>query len=1020
MADLEITLAWLGISQYHDRFVQAGFDSWETLLEITEADLNALNVEEVHQEKLQREIANTRRLARDTPIVSPINKSVSDSAYPASSSISSKNEPRVESSGKRGYRHRPKPDENAPQRPYSAYVLFSNHVREEVKDQSLPFIDISRQVGERWQAMSPADKDSWKQKAAVPWEKYKQEMVAYKKTENYVNYAKYLEAFETAPANRKVAIKAQSKHASSPDSNDEKDSRSSGASLPQNARSKEGLLPGQTFRTTDNSVNYVEGLGVSAKRRETGVPISRVRPSVISEVEVQRRAPYMQTLPRFRHGVPLRGRKKEQREEPPEVEHKEDSISKRIGQSTAIDHGSDSGGESVASGVGSMGSTDHVNADNLQHSVSAEGEQPFLGQASDLQWMQKLTTNLTKKPMESISKFEQRNNQESTQINPTDLHHAGLDTSKPDEYLYDIDNSFAEDQIDPYGLPIKPTTDTLIDIYFATIHPSFPVLDQNVFLDEYSQYVASVEPRTESRFRIFVPVLQLVLAIGAIHAHLTHAEWAGHDRDHLLFFARARSLGTESGLFEDRVYAAQIETFGLSAMYFLATHQLNRAWNVLGLAIRSAQALGMHLENHLQGLKEEDKLTRVRMWYAIVSLERTLCLVTGRPAMVKSTDCSAPVPLPPSLPDEGALEGISTSSQTLSPAGHQTRPASSTTSTHSSSTCGPRPYDKASESITTTFFFYYLELNALGQRVLESLYSPDIRLEKWSAIQARVSNLNAQLSQWHMTLPAALNSTIPSKDPRVESFKVALAILSNSLRTIINRPSLCSRDRLVPHQSESSVNADHDNASLCVSSARAVLALLPTEPNPQSIRQSPVWWTLTYYIKRAVTVLMLEMSFRAKHMPSEAEEMLKDAKKGMNWLLSMASTSSAARISWDQLSRLLRLVAPRIGGSTDDIMTAPLEHQSPNFMPSFQPWPEHMSKDPRGFDPDIWEPMDFMAHGDNSFPLDVQTDSRLGPIDPILAQDPILTMNGVDVMMLSQAYQAGRSQDWFGFDPGPY
>lgn len=42
MADLELTLSWLGMSQYLDRFVQAGFDSWDTLQCITEGDLEVV------------------------------------------------------------------------------------------------------------------------------------------------------------------------------------------------------------------------------------------------------------------------------------------------------------------------------------------------------------------------------------------------------------------------------------------------------------------------------------------------------------------------------------------------------------------------------------------------------------------------------------------------------------------------------------------------------------------------------------------------------------------------------------------------------------------------------------------------------------------------------------------------------------------------------------------------------------------------------------------------------------------
>ena len=40
MADLELTLTWLGMESYLEVFLEAGFDSWETVLEITENDLD--------------------------------------------------------------------------------------------------------------------------------------------------------------------------------------------------------------------------------------------------------------------------------------------------------------------------------------------------------------------------------------------------------------------------------------------------------------------------------------------------------------------------------------------------------------------------------------------------------------------------------------------------------------------------------------------------------------------------------------------------------------------------------------------------------------------------------------------------------------------------------------------------------------------------------------------------------------------------------------------------------------------
>ena len=40
MADLELTLTRLGMDRYFERFIEAGFDSWETFLDITENDMD--------------------------------------------------------------------------------------------------------------------------------------------------------------------------------------------------------------------------------------------------------------------------------------------------------------------------------------------------------------------------------------------------------------------------------------------------------------------------------------------------------------------------------------------------------------------------------------------------------------------------------------------------------------------------------------------------------------------------------------------------------------------------------------------------------------------------------------------------------------------------------------------------------------------------------------------------------------------------------------------------------------------
>ena len=42
MTDLVSILTRLGLDQYHDAFLEEGFDTWETVLDIQESDLSGI------------------------------------------------------------------------------------------------------------------------------------------------------------------------------------------------------------------------------------------------------------------------------------------------------------------------------------------------------------------------------------------------------------------------------------------------------------------------------------------------------------------------------------------------------------------------------------------------------------------------------------------------------------------------------------------------------------------------------------------------------------------------------------------------------------------------------------------------------------------------------------------------------------------------------------------------------------------------------------------------------------------
>lgn len=196
MTDLADIFTELGISHYLQVFIEQGFDSWDTILDITESDFDVLGVKLGHRRKIQRRIANTRGVSsdialdpRNTPPMERVIEEVPRLCSEAKEAISAR-------SVKRKYRRHPKPDENAPERPPSAYVIFSNKTREQLKGRNLTFTEIAKLVGEKWQNLSSCEKELYEKQAFTAKERYNNELAEYKKTNCYREYARYLVEFK--------------------------------------------------------------------------------------------------------------------------------------------------------------------------------------------------------------------------------------------------------------------------------------------------------------------------------------------------------------------------------------------------------------------------------------------------------------------------------------------------------------------------------------------------------------------------------------------------------------------------------------------------------------------------------------------------------------------------------------------------------------------------------------------------------------------------------------------------------
>jgi hypothetical protein len=123
MLDLSEVLGRLGLTEYLQSLTENGFHNWETVVDITEDDLNELKFKLGHRRALQREIATWRgipaslSLDAETPPAESTNLSIS--ALETLARQTSTPPPRE----KRRYRRHPRPDPNAPKKPKTACTI---------------------------------------------------------------------------------------------------------------------------------------------------------------------------------------------------------------------------------------------------------------------------------------------------------------------------------------------------------------------------------------------------------------------------------------------------------------------------------------------------------------------------------------------------------------------------------------------------------------------------------------------------------------------------------------------------------------------------------------------------------------------------------------------------------------------------------------------------------------------------------------------------------------------------------
>jgi len=168
------------------------------------------------------------------------------------------------------------------------------------------------------------------------------------------------------------------------------------------------------------------------------------------------------------------------------------------------------------------------------------------------------------------------------------------------------------------------------------------------------------------------------------------------------------------------LHTLTIQQTGLLSFYFLAIGHVSRSWVMIGISIRLALALGLHLRNEDPTAAEPKRKMLAHTWWSLHSIECLVSTITGRPPVIALEDCT--VSIPHNLPGERSNSQASS------------RPSSRRKPNYVS----PRPEGsrKTSESGrrgpgSDNYLTCHINNTLISQKALLKLYSPRTAAQSW-------------------------------------------------------------------------------------------------------------------------------------------------------------------------------------------------------------------------------------------------------------------------------------------------
>ena len=255
-----------------------------------------------------------------------------------------------------------------------------------------------------------------------------------------------------------------------------------------------------------------------------------------------------------------------------------------------------SGAESeVSAGAGSTGALDRTDEDFTREQARTTG---YMGKNSEITWLQRLReeNQFGDRPQDILGDERPRKLADASVTSFSSMRPPG-DVQLPlaetedgwtiNDYNYHLDDTsiFTFEAVDPYELPTPEVANHLFNAYMERVHPSFPVIGKVNLRAQFRKFIGGTVQRPPEKW---LAILNMIFAIAARYSHLIKADWRGDERDHLIYFTRARLLTMSSETLFQHPDLQHIQVLGLMSFYLLCVSQVNRCVNSRLLTCASA------------------------------------------------------------------------------------------------------------------------------------------------------------------------------------------------------------------------------------------------------------------------------------------------------------------------------------------------------------------------------------------------------------------------------------------------